>query len=138
MAFRAKIDRYYRRVTFRLPSGETLKFDRDSRLSSTRPPMQTLLVTLWPEEVNDTVRELPHVARDYADVFPDELPGLPPVREVDFTIDLLPETTPIVTSSYRRAPAGLTELQKQLTELQSLRYVQRSISPWEATVFFGK
>src|SRR5947208_674630 len=89
IASRAKIDRHHRRVTFHLPSGETPSFNGDSRRSPTRPPMQTLLATLWPEEVNDTVRELPHVARDYADVFPDELPGLPPVRKPEFIIDLL-------------------------------------------------
>src|SRR3954470_3496505 len=112
IAFRAKIDCYHRRVTFRLPGGETLKFTGDSRWSPTLPPMQSLLATLWAEGADDTVRELPHVVRDYADVFPDELPGLPPVREVEFTIDLLPGTTPIVTPSYRMAPAELTELQK--------------------------
>src|SRR4051812_4788796 len=105
IAFRARIDCYHRRVTFRLPGGETLKFIGDSRWSPTLPPMQSLLATLWAEEADDTVRELPHVVRDYADVFPDKLSRLPPVREVEFMIELLPGTTPIVIPSYRMAPA---------------------------------
>jgi hypothetical protein len=42
-----------------------------------------------------------HVVRDFSDVFPEELPGMPPNREVEFAIDLLPETTPTPKQSYR-------------------------------------
>ena len=58
--------------------------------------------------------------------------------DVEFTINLLPGTTPIVTPSYRMALEELTELQKQLTELQNLGYIQRSTSPWGAPILFVK
>ena len=54
--------------------------------------------------------------RDFTDVFPDELPGLPPVREVDFAIDVYPGTDPISIPPYRMAPAELKELKSQLQE----------------------
>ena len=47
------------------------------------------------------------VVRDFLDVFPDDLPGLPPEREIDFPIDLVPGTTPISLPHYRMAPAEL-------------------------------
>ena len=78
------------------------------------------------------------VVEEFADVFPDELPGLPPVREIDFTIDLLPGTTPISQAPYRMAPAELQELKTQLQELVAKGFVRPSISPWGAPVLFVK
>ncbi|XP_070012922.1 uncharacterized protein [Nicotiana sylvestris] len=57
------------------------------------------------------------VVKEYADVFPDELPGIPPEREIDFAIDLLPGTQPISIPTYRMAPAELKELKEQLKDL---------------------
>ncbi|VVA35062.1 PREDICTED: retrotransposon, partial [Prunus dulcis] len=57
------------------------------------------------------------VVRDFPDVFPDDLPGLPPHREIEFTIELLPGTSPISQAPYRMAPAELKELKVQLQEL---------------------
>ena len=54
------------------------------------------------------------VVRDFLDVFPDDLPGLPPEREIDFSIDFIPGTTPISLRPYRMAPAELKELKTQL------------------------
>jgi hypothetical protein len=68
-----------------------------------------------PEEfVGDNIR----VVRDFPDVFPEELPGMPPDREVEFVIDLLPGTAPISKRPYRMSVEELKELKKQLTELQ--------------------
>ena len=53
------------------------------------------------------------VVRDFQDVFPDDLPGPPPEREVDFPIDLVPSTTPISLPPYRMAPTELKELKAQ-------------------------
>ena len=53
------------------------------------------------------------VVREFPDVFPEELPGLPPAREIDFSIELLPGTMPISQASYRMAPAELKELKTQ-------------------------
>jgi hypothetical protein len=66
------------------------------------------------EFVGDNIR----VVRDFPDVFPEELPGMPPDREVEFVIDLLPGTAPISKRPYRMSVEELKELKKQLTELQ--------------------
>jgi hypothetical protein len=76
------------------------------------------------------------VVRDFPDVFPEELPGMPPDREVEFVIDLLPGTAPISKRPYRMAVEELKELKKQLTELQEAGYIRPSSSPWGAPVLF--
>ena len=81
--------------------------------------------------------EIP-VVREFPDVFPDDIAGLPPEREVEFTIDLIPGTEPISIPPYRMAPAELRELKAQLEELLSKGFVRPSISPWGAPVLFVK
>jgi hypothetical protein len=76
------------------------------------------------------------VVRDFPDVFPEELPGMPPDREVEFVIDLLPSTSPISKWPYRISVEELKELKKQLTELQEAGYIRLSSSPWGAPVLF--
>jgi hypothetical protein len=82
--------------------------------------------------VGDNIR----VVRDFPYVFPEELPGMPPEREVEFVIDLLPRTAPISKRPYRMSVEELQELKKQLTELQEARYIRSSSSPWGALVLF--
>jgi hypothetical protein len=69
------------------------------------------------------------VVRDFHDVFPEELPGMPPDREVEFVIDLLPRTAPISKRPYMMSVEELKELKKQLTELQEAEYIRLSSSP---------
>jgi hypothetical protein len=76
------------------------------------------------------------VVGDFPDVFPEELPGMPPDREVKFIIDLLPGTAPISKSPYRMSVEELKELKKQLMELQEAGYIRPSSSPWGAPVLF--
>ncbi|XP_070015151.1 uncharacterized protein [Nicotiana sylvestris] len=76
------------------------------------------------------------VVKEYADVFPDELPGIPPEREIDFAIDLLPGTQPIPIPPYRMAPAELKELKEQLKDLLENGFIRPSTSPWGAPVLF--
>ena len=67
--------------------------------------------------LEDEVRQnlsLPRVVCEYEDVFPDELPGLPPHRNVDFVIELHPGTSPISMTSHRMAPVELQELKVQI------------------------
>ena len=71
-------------------------------------------------------------------MFPDELPGLPPIRDMEFCIDMIPGTGPISMSPYRFAPAELVELKKQLLELQSIGFIRPSTSPWGAPALFAK
>jgi hypothetical protein len=80
--------------------------------------------------VGDNIR----VVRDFSDVFPEELPGMAPDREVEFVIDLLPRTAPISERPYRMVVEELKELKKQLTELQEAGYIRPSSSPWGAPV----
>ena len=78
------------------------------------------------------------VVNEFQDVFPVELPGLPPDRDVEFTIKLLPGTDPISVAPYRMAPTELRELKTQLQELIEKGYIRPSISPWGAPVLFVK
>ena len=83
------------------------------------------------------VDEIP-VVREFPDVFLDDIAGLPPDREVEFTIDLIPRTEPISIPPYRMAPAELRKLKAQLEELLSKGFIRPSISPWGALVLFVK
>ena len=74
----------------------------------------------------------------YVDVFPDELPGLPPRRVVDFGIELHPGTTPISMTPHRMTPVELQELRVQLQELLDKGFIRPSTSPWGAPVLFAK
>jgi hypothetical protein len=76
------------------------------------------------------------VVKDFPDVFPEELPGMPPYREVEFTIDLLPGIAPTFNRPYNMSVEELKGLKKQLTELQEARYIRPSSSPSGATVMF--
>ncbi|KAJ8773310.1 hypothetical protein K2173_028487 [Erythroxylum novogranatense] len=78
------------------------------------------------------------VVREFSDVFPDELPGLPPDRETKFTIDLVPGTAPISIPPYRMVPVELRELRAQLQELLEKGFIRPSMSPWGAPVLFVK
>ena len=69
------------------------------------------------------------MVREFPDVFLEELPRMPPDREVEFVIDLLPRTAPISKRPYRMSVEELKELKKQLTELQEGRYIRPSSSP---------
>ena len=69
------------------------------------------------------------IVREFSDVFPDDLPGLPPDREIEFSIDLLPGTAPISKAPYRMAPSELKELKEQLVELLDKGFIRPSASP---------
>ncbi|XP_052735054.1 uncharacterized protein LOC108319991 [Vigna angularis] len=66
------------------------------------------------------------VVDEFQDVFPEEIPGLPPVREVEFTIDLVTTAAPISVQPYRMAPAELVELKKQIEELMDKQFIRPS------------
>ena len=81
---------------------------------------------------------LPWVVCEYEDVFQDELPGLPPPRDVDFRIELHPGTLPISMTSHRMAPVELQKLKVQIQELLGQGFIRSSTSPWGALVLFAK
>ncbi|GJY17567.1 putative reverse transcriptase domain-containing protein [Tanacetum coccineum] len=78
------------------------------------------------------------VIRDFPEVFPEELPGLPPPRQVEFRIDLVPGAAPIARAPYRLAPSEMKELSVQLQELLEKGFIRPSSSPWGAPVLFVK
>ncbi|KAL0544214.1 hypothetical protein IC582_019327 [Cucumis melo] len=78
------------------------------------------------------------VVKEFLEVFPDDLSGLPPDREIEFTIELLPGIAPISQAPYRMASSELKELKMQLQELVDKGCIRPSVSPWGAPVLFVK
>ncbi|XP_035542779.1 uncharacterized protein LOC118345010 [Juglans regia] len=78
------------------------------------------------------------VVDEFPDVFMEELPGLPLVRDMEFVIDLEPGAAPVHKAPYRMAPAELKELKTQLQELVDKGFIQPCTSPWGAPVLFVK
>ncbi|XP_070046060.1 uncharacterized protein [Nicotiana tomentosiformis] len=84
-----------------------------------------------------SIKDIPTVC-DFPAVFPDDLPGLPPEREIEFPIKLVPGTTPISIVPYRMASAELKDLKAHLQELLEKGFIRPSILPWGAPVLFVK
>ncbi|XP_070029224.1 uncharacterized protein [Nicotiana sylvestris] len=82
-----------------------------------------------------TLQSIP-VVNEFSDVFPDKLPGLPPKREIEFSIDVLPDTQSIFIPPYRMDPTELRELKAQLKDLLDKGFIRPSTSPWGAPVLF--
>jgi hypothetical protein len=109
------------------PKGESFQVQIAVTTSSKRA-----MFFIAEEFVGNNIR----VVRDFSDVFREELPGMPPDREVEFVVDILPGTAPISKRPYRMSVEELKELKKQLTELQEAGYIRSSSSPWGASVLF--
>jgi hypothetical protein len=91
-------------------------------------------VTSHIEEINPL--EVINVVSEFLDVFPEELPGMPPERKVEFAIELIPGTAPISKRAYRVSGPELVELRKQIDELSEKGYIIPSTSPWAAPMLF--
>ncbi|GJQ99940.1 putative reverse transcriptase domain-containing protein [Tanacetum coccineum] len=78
------------------------------------------------------------VVQEFLEVFPEDLPGIPPTRQVEFRIDLVPGATPVARAPYRLAPSEMKELAEQLQELTDKGFIRPSSSPWGAPVLFVK
>ncbi|GJZ00234.1 putative reverse transcriptase domain-containing protein [Tanacetum coccineum] len=72
------------------------------------------------------------IVRDFPDVFPEDLSGLPPTRQVEFQIDLIPGAAPVARAPYRLAPSEMKELSEQLKELSDKGFIRPSSSPWDS------
>ncbi|GJX20666.1 reverse transcriptase domain-containing protein [Tanacetum coccineum] len=127
---RALIDCYEKIVRIPLPNGKILEVQGE------RPEkdLRSLACIKADEKKLDDIR----VVRDFPEVFPDDLLGLPLVREIEFHIDLIPGASPVVRSPYRLAPSEMLELSNQLKELQEKGFIRPSHSPWGAPVLFVK
>ncbi|GKB90448.1 putative reverse transcriptase domain-containing protein [Tanacetum coccineum] len=97
-------------VRLPLPDGKVL------RVVGVRPDEKARL--LMSAKASDKKQEEVVVVRDFPEVFPDDLSGLPPIREIEFQIELIPGATPVAKSPYRLAPSEIEELSRQLKELQ--------------------
>ncbi|GJW89559.1 putative reverse transcriptase domain-containing protein [Tanacetum coccineum] len=127
---RAVIVCYEKIVRIPLPNGEILEIHGE------RPEKdpKSLSCIKADEKRLDDIRTI----RDFPEVFPDDLAGLPPVREIEFRIDLIPGVLAVVKSPYRLAPSEMQELSNQLKDLQEKGFIRPSHSPWGAPVLFVK
>jgi hypothetical protein len=124
----SQIDCKEKTVSLKSPGGGRILYqgDRHAHIE-----VQLLLNTLKEAKLKD----IP-VVNEFQDVFPKELPGMPPDREIEFTIDLIPRTTPIAQAPYKMGPEELVELKEQLDELEQKGFIKESISPWGTPVIF--
>ena len=150
-AHHAVIDCRRRRVQFQPPDSEEFNFKGTSRkkLVPTISALQALKLLAsgcrgYIANICDETKEVKlqptdvPIVRNYLTVFPEDLPGLPPEREIEFTIELIPGTAPVSKAPYRLAPAELKELKTQLQELVDKGFIRPSHSPWGAPVLFVK
>nr|GFB58263.1 putative reverse transcriptase domain-containing protein [Tanacetum cinerariifolium] len=89
------------------------------------------------EQQEKQIEDVP-VIRDFPEVFLDDFSGLPPPRQVEFRIDLVPGTAPVARAPYRLAPSEMKKLEKPLQELSEKGFIHPSSSPWGASVLFVK
>ncbi|KAI3499626.1 hypothetical protein L1887_35430 [Cichorium endivia] len=147
---RADIGCYEKVVRIPLPNGETLiiKGEKPGRSLNIVSSMKIrkylkedcvafMAHIVERESEVKQIQDIP-VVRDYLEVFPEELPGLPPHRQVEFRIDLIPGAAPVAKTPYRLAPSEMQELSGQLQELLDKRFIRPSSSPWGAPVLFVK
>ena len=127
-AHQAKIDCFSRTVQLTHPSGKIVNVL--TRIAKRQ--LYSLNASPLPD-----LEDVP-VVRDFPDVFPEELPGVPPDRDVEFVIDLIPGTVPIARRPYKMAPLELAELKKQLDESLKKGFIRPSSSPWACPVLFVK
>jgi len=76
------------------------------------------------------------VVNKFLDIFPEDLPGVPLDREIEFGIDLLHDNQPISIPQYHMAPMELKELKEQLKDLLDKSFIRPSVSPWGAPILF--
>ncbi|GKF92832.1 hypothetical protein Tco_0279551, partial [Tanacetum coccineum] len=107
---------YEKVVRIPLVGEEILRVHREHTLGAAKAPMNAKMD-------EPRISDIP-VVRDFTDVFPEDLLGLPPRRQVEFRIDLVPGATPVVKSPYHLAPSERQELSGQLRELQDKGFIR--------------
>ncbi|XP_039134254.1 uncharacterized protein LOC120271646 [Dioscorea cayenensis subsp. rotundata] len=144
------VDCHARRVVFKIPGEAEFTFHGSEsasppRVISTLQAQKLLLggfagflATVVDEKLEGPMLQDIPLVSEFHDVFPEDLPGLPPDREVEFVIDLVPGTSHISKAPYRMASAELKELKKQLEELLEKGFIRPSVSPWGAPMLFVK
>ncbi|GJT18496.1 reverse transcriptase domain-containing protein [Tanacetum coccineum] len=99
---------------------------------------ETLIIQVVEKKADEKRLEDIPVVKEFPEVFPENLPGILPVRQVEFQIDLIPGAAPIARTPYRLAPSEMQELSNQLQELTDRGFIRPSTSPWGAPVLFVK
>ncbi|GKE17210.1 putative reverse transcriptase domain-containing protein, partial [Tanacetum coccineum] len=99
---------------------------------------ETLIIRVMEKKSDDKRLEDIPVVREFLEVFLEDLPGLPPIRQVEFQINLIPGAAPVAHAPYRLAPSEMQELSNQLQELADRGFIRPSTSPWGALVLFVK
>ena len=146
----AIVDCRMERVTLRTPNEDKVTFidERSNHLSNVISTA-TARTMVWKgceaylayvieiEKARPSVFDIPTVSY-FPDVFPEELPRLPPQREIEFVINVVPGATPASITPYRMAPLELKEMKLKLQELLEKGYIQLSVSPWGAPMLFVK
>lgn len=136
---KARSDCEKQNVCLRSPSGKVIPYRRFEKPRSVGIIYAMQLVSLMKKSYPlylSSVRDLSNeeklrlediqVVNEFLDVFPEEIPGMPPNRPINFTIDLVPGTTPISKAPYRMAPAEMSELKTQLEDLLEKGYIRPS------------
>jgi hypothetical protein len=77
-----------------------------------------------------------HMVREFSDVFPEDLPGMPPERTIEFKIELQPGTAPIAKALYKMSPVELAELKIQIQDSLDMGFIRLSSSPWGCPALF--
>ncbi|GJY18583.1 putative reverse transcriptase domain-containing protein [Tanacetum coccineum] len=118
----------------RIPSGSEILIIRGDGCSEGH---RTRLNEVEDKSEKKRLEDVP-IVQDFPEVFPEDLPGLPPTRQVEFQIDLVPGAAPVARAPYRLAPSEMKELSEQLKELSDKGFIRPSSSPWGAPVLFVK
>jgi hypothetical protein len=143
---KACLDCFTKTVTFKGAKGETMVF-KGERISNftniissmvARKPLKKDCTTYLAYVLNSKKGKIGLSDIPIVRAFSEELPGLPPEREVEVTIDIFPGVSPIAQPPYRMAPKELDELKIQLQELLDKGFIRSSNSPWGAPVLFVK
>nr|GFC45361.1 hypothetical protein [Tanacetum cinerariifolium] len=121
-----------------IPSRRNTCNSGTNRKNQSRERHEGNLKQLKTMKVNESKLEDIPVVREFPDVFPEDLSGLPPSHEVEFHIDIIHGAMPVAKSPYCLAPTELQELANQLKELQDKGFIRPSSSPWGAPVLFVK
>jgi len=150
VTYRAQIDCFTKMVTLQDKGGRMVEFRRErnvilnsiilvvtARKLLRKGCIAYLAYVVDLEKKEIELDKIP-VVKEFPNVFPKELPGLPPKREVEVSIETLPGTTPVAQAPYRMAPVELVELKIQLQELLDKGFIRPSVSPWGAPVLFVK
>ena len=127
----AVIDCAERSVSLKIPEGHIVYSP------SLTPAIQLFSLAALNDDAMEAIQSVPVVC-EFPDVFPEELPGMPPDREVEFVIELEPGTAPISKRPYKMGPAELAELKRQLDEQEKLGFIQHSTSSWGSPTLFVK